>query len=119
VTIETIIAASQARVVLGIERPKAGTINVILWTSAKALQSRKLDDVKRAYKQIMTAVADGSLELLASEEQMEMLQWAKDNLDKFATGQLTAIKERVELDGQAQLLADFNKQAAKRSQFEF
>lgn len=118
-TIQTIIEASQARVVLGVERPKSGTINALLWHGAKALQNRRVEDVKYANKQLFIAIKDGSLELLASEEQMEMLQFIKDGLDLFAEGKLTAIKERVEIEGDAKLLADFNKNVTKRSQYEF
>jgi len=119
VTIETLLAASVDRVVLRREVVKAGTVNGLIYTAAKALQSQKLFDVKRANALIEQKVADGSIELFANPDQLEMLDWALAELEKFGTGEYMAVKERKQLDTVAQRIADFNRNAAAASKYEF
>ena len=118
-TIETLLAASVDRVVLRRDVVKAGTVYGLIYTAAKALQSQKLFEVQRANKLIEHKIADGSLELFANPDQMEMLDWASIELEKFMTGEYMAIKERKHIDTVAQRIADFNRAAAAASKYEF
>jgi hypothetical protein len=119
VTIETLLAASVDRVVLRREVVKAGTVYGLIYTAAKALQSQKLSEVQRANKLFEQKIADGSVTLYANPDQMEMLDWASAELEKFSTGEYMATKERKQLDVVAQRIADFNRAAAASSKYEF
>jgi hypothetical protein len=118
-TIETLLTASVDRVVLRREVPKAGTAWGLIYTAAKALQSGKLSDVQRANRLFEEKIADGSVTLYANPDQMEMLDWASAELEKFQSGEYMAIKERKQLDVVAQRVADFNRAARANSKYEF
>ena len=93
-TIEEILAATTAKSTIGLSRPKAGSINVFLWSAAKAIQSREIADLTRAYKQLLQLRADGSLELLPTVEQSEMIDFIVSELDKYKSGEASALKIR-------------------------
>jgi|LauGreDrversion4_2_1035121.scaffolds.fasta_scaffold495711_1 hypothetical protein len=118
-TIETLLTASIDRIVLRREVVKAGTVNGLIYLAAKALQSQKVFDVKRAHALIEQKVQDGSIELFANPDQMEMLQWGLDELEKFSTGEYMAVKERKSLDAAATRIADFNRAVQANSKYEF
>lgn len=118
-TTQTLLSASVDRVVLGREKVKSGTINTLLYLTAKAIDGARIEDVRRANALIETAIADGSIELLCTEEQMEMLEWGAAQLERFMTGEVSAIKERKQLDAVATRIADFNRKVARSAQYEF
>jgi hypothetical protein len=118
-TTQTLLAASIDRIVLGREKVKFGTVYTLLYTTAKAIEGGRIEDVKRANALIERSIADGSIELLCTDEQMEMLEWGLDQLAKFTTGECMAIKERKQLDAVALRVADFNRKVAQSAQYEF
>ena len=118
-TTQNLLTASIDRVVLGRDKVKPGTIHGLLYLTAKAIDGGRIDEVKRANALIERSIADGSIELLCTDAEMEMLEWGLDQLEKFSTGEFMAIKERKQLDATAVRVQDFNRKVAASSKYEF
>ena len=118
-TTQTLLTASIDRVVLKRDKVKAGPINALLYLTAKAIEGGRLEEVTRANRLIENSIADGTVELLCTEAQTEMLEWGLDQLEKFMTGESMAIKERKHLDAVAVRIQDFNRKVRKSATYEF
>jgi hypothetical protein len=93
-TIEEILAATIRKTVLGREFPHNGTVNGFLWIAAKAIQSKDVTELKRAYRLLLKYRSDGSLVVLPTVEQTEMIDFVAAELEKFRTGEVSAIRRR-------------------------
>jgi hypothetical protein len=118
-TIQNILTATTAPSVIGLSRPKAGTVNVFLWTASKALISRNVTEVTKAFRNVVTLDADGTFNVLATEAQLEMVAVVMAEFAKIQSGELTCVKERKEMDGVTSAVAEFNATARKSAQYEF
>jgi hypothetical protein len=119
VTIQNILASTTAPSVIGLDRPKAGTVNVFLWTASKALISRNVTEVTKAFRNVATLDADGTFNVLATEAQLEMVAVIMAEFAKIQSGELACVKERKEMDGVTSAVSAFNTAARKRAEYEF
>ena len=118
-TIETIIAATTARSIIGLARPKAGNVNVWLWTAAKAIEGKQATAINAAIARMAEMDADGSFELLATDTQLEMVSVVMAEFGRFGKGELTAVKERRVANDAAAAVKDLQMAVRKNAQYEF
>lgn len=118
-TIETIIAATTAKSIIGLARPKAGNVNVWLWTAAKAIEGKQVTAINNAIARMAEMDADGTFELLATDTQLEMTQFIMAEFTRFGAGEITAIKERRVMSDAAAAVKDLQMAVRKNAQYEF
>jgi hypothetical protein len=118
-TIETIIEVTTAVSIIGLARPKAGNVNVWLWTAAKAVQSKQASAISAAIARMAELDADGSFELLATDTQLAMTQVIMANFSLFGKGDLTAVKERRVTNAAAAAVKDLQLAVLRNAQYEF
>ena len=92
-TIDDIILYSSSESIMGTRKASYGTIHNFLWNAARAVQSRDISLLSKAYRDMLKLRADGTIELLATDTELEMIDFIANEYDKFQSGQMSAIKK--------------------------